>query len=126
MRESDCPSPEINRRGDMPDVSRTEVGRRIFQLKKEKSVEKAIDLIRQHLGQDWKSFSQEEIRIVQNLLGNAWVYIERSTWDSFAFSKITDRDMRALIHIGHELELKKIDEKKALNDVTAILDHLIS
>jgi hypothetical protein len=110
----------------MPDVSRTEVGRRIFQLKKEKSVEKAIEMIRQHLKEDWKSYSQDEIKIVQSLLGNAWVYIERSTWDSYAFSKITDRDMRTMIHIGHELELKKIDEKKALNDVTAILDHLIS
>ena len=110
----------------MPDVSRTEVGRRIFQLRKEKSVEKAVDMIRQHLGPDWKSFSQDEIKIVQYLLGNAWVYIERSTWDSFAFSKITDRDMRAIIYIGHELELKKIDEKKALIEVTKILNGLAS
>jgi hypothetical protein len=110
----------------LPDVSRTEVGRRIFQLKKEKSVEKAIDMIRQHLGPEWKSFSQDEIRIVQNLLGNAWVYIERSTWESYAFSKMTDRDMRSLIHIGHELGLQKIDEKKALEEVTKILNRLVS
>lgn len=110
----------------MPDVSRTEVGRRIFQLKKEKSVEKAMDMIRHHLGPEWKSFSQDEIKIVQSLLGNAWVYIERSTWETYAFSKMSDRDMRALIHIGHELGLKKIDEKKALEEVTTILNRLAS
>lgn len=89
-------------------------------------MEKAIEMIRQHLGQDWKSYSQDEIKIVQNLLGKAWVYIERSTWDSFVFSKMTDRDMRAMIHIGHELELKKIDDKSALSEVTKILNHLAS
>jgi len=44
----------------MPDVSRTEIGRRLFSLQKEKSIEQALEKIRKNLGEEMEGLLSEE------------------------------------------------------------------
>ena len=105
----------------MPDVSRTEIGRRIFSLQKEKNVEQAIEKIRQHIGPEWASFSQDDLKALKHILGEIWVYLERDLWEKITFSRITRMELFDIISIGRKSLEKEMNDRKAVEDVTAIL-----
>jgi hypothetical protein len=105
----------------MPDVSRTEIGRRLFSLQKEKSIEQALEKIRKNLGEEWRDFSQEEIDLLKHALGDAWVFIERDVWEKIAFSRLSRRDVLDLIAIGRETRAKEIDQRVAVEKASRVL-----
>jgi hypothetical protein len=105
----------------MPDVSRTEIGRRIFSLQKEKNVEQVIEKIRRNLGDEWKVFSQTDIELLKNILGDAWVFVERDVWEKITFSRLSRMDLFDLIVIGRESKEKEIDERTAVEKALKIL-----
>jgi hypothetical protein len=105
----------------MPDVTNDERGRRIFQIRKERAVETAVAKIRQHLGSDWTTFSQQDIQTLNHILGEAWVSIERSVWEQSAFTRLTRNDLENIIRIGNEVKSKKIREETAIDEICRIL-----
>lgn len=86
----------------MPEVSKTEIGRRFFKLQKEKSVEKAIEKIRQALGPEWSLFTQGDIEALKYILGELWVYTDRDAWEKISFTRLTGLELRELIRIGKD------------------------
>jgi hypothetical protein len=105
----------------MPDVTSDERGRRIFQIHKEKAVETAVEKIRQSLGPEWKIFSQEDTKILTDILGEAWVSVERSVWENASFTRLTRQDVEEIIRIGHAVKTKTIREEAAINEICTIL-----
>ena len=87
----------------MPEVSKTEIGRRFFKMQRKKQVEKAIGKIRQAHGSEWSLYSSSDIEALKQILGEAWVFIERDAWDSVAFTRLSGMDLRELIRIGKEV-----------------------
>ncbi len=105
----------------MPDVTSDERGRRIFQMHKVRAVETAVGKIRQNLGSDWDAFSQQDIQILNYILGEAWVSIERSVWEQSAFTRLTRDDLETIIRIGNEVKGKKMREETAIDEIGRIL-----
>ena len=105
----------------MPDVTNDERGRRIFQIHKERAVETAVAKIRQKLGSDWTEFTQQDIQTLNNILGEAWVSIERSVWEQCAFTRLTRNDLENIIRIGNQVKSKKIREETAIDEICRIL-----
>ena len=105
----------------MPEVTDDELGRKIFSLQKEKNVEEVIAKLRTHLGSEWTSIPGSDREILIDLLGEAWVGIERSDWEKYAFSRLTRNDLEAMITIGMNLKARKTGKEAAMNDLTAIL-----
>jgi len=105
----------------MPSVTNDERGRRIFQIHKERAVETAVAKIRQKLGSDMADFSQQDIQILNYILGEAWVSIERSVWEQSAFTRLTRNDLENIIRIGKEVKSKKIREETAIDEICRIL-----
>ena len=105
----------------MPGVTNDERGRRIFQIHKERAVETAVAKIRQKLGSDMADFSQQDIQILNYILGEAWVSIERSVWEQSAFTRLTRNDLENIIRIGNEVKSKKIREETAIDEICRIL-----
>jgi hypothetical protein len=105
----------------MPGVTNDERGRRIFQIHKERAVETAVAKIRQKLGSDMAAFSQQDIQILNYILGEAWVSIERSVWEQSAFTRLTRNDLENIIRIGNEVKCKKIREETAIDEICRIL-----
>ncbi len=106
----------------MPDVSRAEIGRRIFILNKEKHAEMAIEKIRRNLGPEWNEFSLEEITLLRRFLGEAWVYTERSVWDKIAFSAVTVGDLTQIVGIGREIKENNVSVQEGIKGIVAILE----
>jgi hypothetical protein len=105
----------------MPDVTSDERGRRIFQIHKEKAVEAAVEKIRQSLGREWATFSQEDDGILTDILGETWVAVERSVWEKASFTRLSKQDIEQIIRAGKDVKAKKIREEKAIEAVSAIL-----
>ncbi|HOT93583.1 MAG TPA: hypothetical protein PK089_00105 [Methanoregulaceae archaeon] len=82
----------------MPDVSRTEVGQRIYQLTKEKSAEQALEKIRARLGARWAEFDRREIETLKRLLGQAWTSVDGRTWERIAFHDFSYDDVRRILN----------------------------
>jgi|APLow6443716910_1056828.scaffolds.fasta_scaffold337895_1 hypothetical protein len=105
----------------MPEATKTEVGRRLFQVHREKGVENAIKKIHHGIGDDWKLFTEGDIKVLERMLGECWVYIDSGVWDTIAFSQLKYTDVLHIIQIGNSGKGKDSTDTKAVNDVTAIL-----
>jgi hypothetical protein len=105
----------------MPEVTSDELGRKIFEMQKEKVVEDTIVKIRQHLGREWATLSSSDVDILKYILGEAWVSVERNEWDKYAFSRLTKSDLESIIDIGKQLSTKEITETTAVDEVSRVL-----
>ena len=105
----------------MPDVSRTEIGRRIFSLQKEKNVEQVIEKIRKHMGPEWAGFSQDDLKVLKYMIGETWVYLDREFWEKVSYARITKVVLLDVISIGRKSLANEINRRKAVEDITDIL-----
>jgi hypothetical protein len=104
----------------MPEVTRDELGRRIFQINKEKAVESAVEKIRQALGSDWDSLTSSDIAILHDLLGELWIAIGRNRWDEYVFSGLKKKEVQSIISIGVRVKQKNRLEQNEIDEVDGI------
>jgi len=105
----------------MPDVSKTEIGRRMFQLHKGKNVEKAIEKLRHNIGPEWKAFSQDDIHLLEWLLGAAWVSMDTKKWDRIPFDSMNKEDVTRLIEIGKFTDLTRASQQSVVEGLEKLL-----
>jgi len=105
----------------MPDVSRTEIGQRIYQLTKEKSAELALEKIRAHMGTRWAEFDRREIDTLKRLLGQAWTCVDCSTWDRIAFQNLDYDDVRRILNTERWSGDNLVSRQRSGNEVVRIL-----
>jgi len=105
----------------MPEAHDEEVGRRLFQIHKEKAVEVALEKIRRKMPSEWKSFTSADIAVLKHILGEAWVCIKRSDWEGISFAKLTQKDLQVIIEIANQVSSKEKPEKIAVDEVCAAI-----
>lgn len=105
----------------MPEVSKTEIGRRFFKLQKDKNVEKAIEKIRQSMGPEWSLFTHGDIEALKYILGEIWVYTDRDAWDTISFTRCSGLELREIIRIGKNALDKVIGGQAAVQMSVDIL-----
>jgi len=100
-----------------PDVSDEEIGIRSFQLKKKKAVEQAIEKIRYNLNEDWAGLVNEDIELLEWVLGDMWAFIARDQWDRIAFSELRLPDIYRIIDIAKQIMARKKVGSVGLNQI---------
>jgi hypothetical protein len=88
----------------MSDTTDDNLGRRLFQVQKEKAVEEALDKIRHGMGTNWSSVSSADLKILKEALGEVWTSIDRNRWGAYRFSKISKEDIHLLISLGKKMK----------------------
>ncbi len=83
----------------MPEISEEELGRRRFQIRKEKAVEEALTRIRRNIGPDWSSIPHEDLESLKALLEDVWVNGNRERWEGYSFSALTKEQAGTLVSI---------------------------
>ncbi len=101
----------------MPEAHDEEVGRRLFQIHKEKAVEVALEKTRRKMPLEWQSFTSSDVDILKYILGEAWVSIKRSEWESVSFATLTKKDLEAIIRVAKQVSNKEKPEKVAIDEV---------
>lgn len=87
-----------------PDTTDEDIGRRAFQLRKEKATERALDRLRQGLKGDWGMFTQDDLEDLSWILGELWAFENRLDWEDLHFSKLTAEDTQKIISLGRALQ----------------------
>jgi len=105
----------------MPDITKTDIGRRMYLLHKEKNIERIIEMIRQNLGADWKSLTDTDIHLLERLFGDAWVTFDKTLWENIPFGRITKGDVDHLLAIGKYMDLDKTPKTQVLDEVQKVL-----
>jgi hypothetical protein len=105
----------------MPDFTKTDIGRRMYLLHKEKNVERIIEMMRHNLGAEWKSLSEADIHLLERLLGDAWVTSDKIFWENIPFGRISRHDVEQLLAIGKFKDLDKTPKTQVLDEVQKVL-----
>ncbi|OPY36933.1 MAG: hypothetical protein A4E35_01773 [Methanoregula sp. PtaU1.Bin051] len=109
----------------MPDVTQKEVGRRLYHVHREKMAEGAIKKIKIGLGDEWKSFTKDEIHSLGLLLQCTWNVIDRKEWDKIPFGHLTKNDVRNILTIGREYVPGATTDRPVIDEIKKILLALI-
>jgi hypothetical protein len=105
----------------MPDVSQKEVGRRLYHVHREKSVEEAIKKIKHGVGTDWSSFTREDIDLLGHLLQCTWNVIDQKIWADVPFGSITKNEVQKILSYGKGVGPGKNPEPAAVAEIKKIL-----
>jgi len=92
--------PMMGREECMPDVTQAEIGRRLYHVHRGKTVERAMKLMQQGIGAEWKTFSEEDISILTHLLQCTWNVIDQGIWDKIPFTNTKAGDVRKILTYG--------------------------
>ena len=101
----------------MPEAKDEEVGRRLFQIHKEKAVEVAVEKMRRKMSLEWTLFTSSDIDILKHILGEAWVCIKRTEWEGISFTKLTKNDIQEIIQVAKQVRNKEKAEKIAIDEI---------
>jgi hypothetical protein len=82
------------------------LGRRLFQVQKEKAVEDALEKIRRSMGNKWNLVPPSDSEGLKEILGEVWISIDRNRWETYSFSKLSLHDIDSLIIIGKQVKAK--------------------
>ena len=104
-----------------PDVDDENLGIRAFQIKREKAVERAIQLIRHNLGGEWSVLTTDEIEELEWVLGELWAYVARSHWEELHFGHITVRDIIKILTLGSQMRRHARSNIEILREVDVIV-----
>lgn len=84
----------------MPDVTQAEVGRRLYHVHREKTVERAMKLMQHGIGAEWKSLSEADINLLSHLLQCTWNIIDQGIWDKIPFAGVKMGDLQQILCTG--------------------------
>jgi hypothetical protein len=90
--------------GNRPDTTDEDIGRRAFQLRKEKATERALDRLRQGLKANWAVLTQHDLADLAWIIGELWAFEKRLDWEELHFSKLTTEDVQAIIELARGLQ----------------------
>ncbi len=107
----------------MADVTQAEVGRRLYHVHRGKTVERAMKLMQHGIGQDWKSFSENEIDVLTHLLQCTWNTIDQKMWDKIPFANVKMGECRQILTYGEGV---RPGRNPTPESVTAIREILLS
>jgi hypothetical protein len=98
------------------------LGRRRFQVQRDKAAEEAYEKIRRSFGEDWDSFSAEDCKVLREVLGECWINIDRECWNNYCFSTLSHAEVLSLIALAKEVHCQKCMTREALARLDEILE----
>ena len=105
----------------MPDVSQAEIGRRMYHVHRGKQVERAVKLIQEAAGAEWRALPGEEIHLLGHLLQCAWNTIDQKRWETIPFHKADMDIVRNVLSLGEGVGPGRNPSPEAVASIKAIL-----
>jgi hypothetical protein len=105
----------------MSRATEEDLGRRRFQIQKEKAVEDAYEKIRRSFGNGWQNISAEDCAALRDVLGEIWISADRDRWKNYCFSTLSQKEIHSLIDVGKEGQYQKCITPEALARLDEIL-----
>jgi hypothetical protein len=97
------------------------LGRRRFQIHRDKAVEQAMEKIRRAAGGEWKSLSAEDREGLKISLAEIWMTTSQEQWQQYCFSTVTRQDILELAALGREAQVQHHLTQEARRAIESIL-----
>lgn len=107
-----------------PDVNEDDVGAIIFNMRKSQAIEKIMAKIRHHLGDDWYRFRDDEIILLEKMLGECWSNSNFTDWDRLNIAAITYDHIAHIVAIARKMNRSKLPANESLANVRELLKGL--
>ncbi|KUK48845.1 MAG: Uncharacterized protein XD74_0545 [Actinobacteria bacterium 66_15] len=109
-------------RSDMQNPTNDESrGMRLYEVNRQRAVDRAIERIRYGLRVDWHYLTIEDRDNLRWIAGELWAVSTRAEWDAFRFSKLDLRSVRRLVGIGDRLRRHGTNRAAALESAAAVI-----
>jgi hypothetical protein len=105
----------------MSPATEDNLGRRRFQLHRDKAVEQSLEKIRRAPDSAWESLTPEQRTRLKAVLADIWENCEHRRWEQYCFSTITKADILRLIALNDEVRARHQQISDARGDFEAIL-----
>lgn len=105
----------------MSPTTEDNLGRRRFQLHRDKAVEQSLEKIRRAPDSGWETLTPEQRARLRTVLADIWENCERGRWDQYCFSTIARTDILRLIALNDEVRARHQQICDARGDFEAIL-----
>ena len=104
-----------------PDVTDEDIGRRTVEIRRERAIERSLELMRKHLGGQWTQLSTRDVERLHWTLGEVWGHMTRPDWEAVSFSALTIDDVKALLEVSAELSAAKHGTGRILDQMVELL-----
>ena len=105
----------------MSPATEDNLGRRRFQLHRDKAVEQSLEKIRRAPDSGWETLTPEQRAGLKAALSEIWENCERGRWEQYCFSTMTQSDILRLIALNDEVRARHQQICDVRGDVEAIL-----
>ena len=105
----------------MPDVSQKEIGKRLYHVHREKMVEDAIKKLKLGVGNEWSTFTRDDIELLSHLLQCTWNVIDQKIWENLPFSSLKKDDVRKILSYGEGVGPGRNPDQTTVAEIKRIL-----
>jgi len=84
----------------MSTITNEELGRRRFQVLRDKAAELGLEKIRKSIGDLGEELSPNESSLIREVLKEIWSGVDNNVWESFSFTRLTHDDIRAILTVA--------------------------
>ncbi len=103
------------------EVDDEELGIESYHIKRQQTVERAMEKARRAIPDYWKELTQNDLEILSWTLGEVWSFAGRRQWDDIMFSKMTLPAVVKVIQLGDQVVHQEKDGHTGFEEVQAIL-----
>ncbi len=97
------------------------LGMRVFEVSKQRAVERCISRWRNGLRADWMQLSQQDIENLRWIAGEIWAARSRDEWDKLHFSKVGIHHTRVIIAHADRLRRHRVNHAQTIATVVDLL-----
>jgi hypothetical protein len=98
------------------------LGMRVFEVSRQRAVERCIQRWRNGLKADWSLLSYEDIGNLRWIAGEIWANRSRDEWDGLHFSKVDLRETRIVVSHADRLRRHGVNHAATINAVVTLLN----
>ncbi|PKQ19327.1 MAG: hypothetical protein CVT66_10710 [Actinobacteria bacterium HGW-Actinobacteria-6] len=97
------------------------LGMRVFEVSKQRAVERCLARWRNGLRADWTLLSHDDVENLRWIAGEIWAANSREEWDKLHFSKIDLHHTRLIVSHADRLRRHHVNRVQTLDAVVELL-----
>jgi len=104
------------------EMNEEDLGIRAYQVRRAKAVERAVQLTRHGLADQWETLTEDEIEELEWVFGELWSYVSHQKWDGLPFGHLTIRDIIKILTLGSQLRRHTRPGVELLRDIDGVIE----
>lgn len=106
---------------EKPKVDDEDIGIRAMHVRRDKAVERAMQLLRHGMGPSANELTAEQVAELQFAFGEVYSFVPRLEWDRLRFANLTHAEIVRICELARELRAGAHNETAVLQEIEGYL-----